>query len=269
MELVRRALASTRTEAQTVVAAGKVLVAGSVATKASRLVHPAEPVEILGPPPRYVSRGGLKLQAALAQFHIDPAGMRAIDVGSSTGGFTDCLLQHGARSVVAIDVGRNQLHERLRADTRVTVLERTDVRSVRPQQLGGPAPLVTADVSFISLRHIAANLAQLAGQHIVVLVKPQFEAGKAEAGRGRGVIRDPAVWARVLHLTAVAFRDVGAAILAVMASPVTGAAGNTEFFLHMDIRPGVNGLGEDRLAEAIDRAVAGVETVAGAARGSD
>ena len=209
-----------------------------------------------------MSRGGHKLEAALARFGITAVGGRAIDVGASTGGFTDCLLQHGATEVAAIDVGRNQLHERLRADPRVASFERTDVRGVEEAAIGGPAPLVVADVSFISLRLIAADLRRLATADIVVLVKPQFEAGRAEADRGRGVIRDPDVWRRAMNGVCGAIMGAGAAIMGVMVSPLTGAEGNVEFLVHADVRHDA-----DRLADpeaAVDRAVAEAARTRGA-----
>ena len=249
-------------------------VGGAPAVKAARLVHPGEAVTVAGDPRRYVSRGGHKLEAALAGFGISAAGRRTIDVGASTGGFTDCLLQHGAAAVVAIDVGRNQLHERLRADARVTSFERTDVRRVDLAAIGGPAPVVVADLSFISLRLVAADLRRLAAGDIVALVKPQFEAGRAEADRGRGVIRDSAVWRRALLDSCGAIAGAGAAIMGVMVSPVTGAEGNVEFLLHADVRCGADGLA-DQVAgaqgaggsadprAAIDRAVAEAASGAG------
>ena len=241
-------------------------VGGAPASKAARLVHPGEAVTVAGDRPRYVSRGGHKLEAALAGFGISAAGCRAIDVGASTGGFTDCLLQHGAAAVAAIDVGRNQLHERLRSDPRVASHERTDVRGVSADAVGGPAEIVVADVSFISLRLVAADLCRLATADIVVLVKPQFEAGRAEADRGRGVIRDPEVWRRALLGACRAVVDAGAAIMGVMVSPLTGAEGNVEFLLHADARRGARGMGDT--ADAIDRAVADAVAVsAGAGRG--
>ena len=228
-------------------------VGGSVAVKASRLVDPAEAVVVAGDPPRYVSRGGQKLEAALAGFGIAAAGLRAIDVGASTGGFTDCLLRHGAVAVVSIDVGRNQLHERLRADPRVASFERTDVRGVDMAVIGGPASLVAADLSFISLRLVASDLVGLATADIVALVKPQFEAGRAEVDRARGVIRDPEVWSRALQDVCRAIVGAGAAIMGVMVSPIAGAEGNVEFLLHADTRAGAPGLAD--LSTAIDRVV--------------
>lgn len=202
--------------------------------KASRLVDPGEAVQIARDGPRFVSRGGFKLEAALDRFGIDVSGVRVVDVGSSTGGFTDCLLQHGAERVVAIDVGRNQLHEKLRVDPRVQVLEKTDVRAVDVAEIGGPARLVVADLSFISVRLVARELLVLTAVpgDLIVLVKPQFEAQKVEADKGRGVIRDPIVWQRTISAAAGALEDAGAAIMEVMVSPIRGGEGNVEFLVH-------------------------------------
>jgi 23S rRNA (cytidine1920-2'-O)/16S rRNA (cytidine1409-2'-O)-methyltransferase len=231
---VRRGLARSREQAQADIAAGRVTVGGAPATKAARLVAPDEPLVVLGPPPRFVSRGGEKLDAALGYFGVPVAGLRAYDLGASTGGFTDCLLQRGAASVVAVDVGYGQLHERLRADPRVEVHERTNVRSVSPGDLGAPADLLVGDLSFISLRTVLPNVLPLArpASDAVVLVKPQFEAGREEAARGKGVITDPAIWERVLAEVASALAEAGAAIMGTMRSPLTGADGNVEFLLH-------------------------------------
>ena len=233
--MVSRGLAASREQARAAVLAGTVLVRGSVADKPDRQVHAGEPIVVTGPPPRFVGRGGHKLEAALERFAIDVTDRRAIDVGASTGGFTDCLLQHGAREVVALDVGRGQLHERLRADPRVRCLERTNVREVDPADLGGPAPIVVVDVSFISLRTIAdALLALLAPDgSLVALVKPQFEAGRAEAAKGSGVVRDAVVWRRVLAEVGDALAARGAVIMGAMVSPITGASGNVEFLVHV------------------------------------
>ncbi len=192
-----------------------------------------------GDPPRFVSRGGEKLDAALDRFAIDPLGVRALDAGASTGGFTDCLLQRGAARVVALDVGHGQLHERLRADPRVEVHERRNVRDLAPGDLGEPFPLVVADLSFISLRAVLPHLLDQAapGADLVLLVKPQFEAGRNEASRGRGVIRDPEVWRRVLEEVVVALGGYGAAIMGAMPSPITGADGNVEFLVHARAAP--------------------------------
>jgi 23S rRNA (cytidine1920-2'-O)/16S rRNA (cytidine1409-2'-O)-methyltransferase len=197
-------------------------------------VAPHEAVVVRGDGPRFVGRGGDKLAAALDRFAVPVDGVRALDAGASTGGFTDCLLQYGARQVVAVDVGYGQLHERLRADPRVESVERTNVRDLAPGDVGPPFDLVVADLSFISLRTVLAPLLGLAapGAHLVLLVKPQFEAGRDEATRSRGVIRDPAVWRRVLDEVLIALRATGAAIMGVMVSPLTGADGNVEFLVH-------------------------------------
>jgi 23S rRNA (cytidine1920-2'-O)/16S rRNA (cytidine1409-2'-O)-methyltransferase len=236
---VRRGLAPSRQQAQSDIAAGRVTVGGAPADKPARLVGADEPLRVLGPPPRYVGRGGEKLAGALDRFDVVVVDRRAVDLGASTGGFTDCLLQRGAASVVAIDVGYGQLHERLRADPRVEVHERTNVRDVRPGDLGAPADLLVADLSFISLRTVLPGALALAvpSADLVLLVKPQFEAGREEAARGKGVITDPAVWHRVLEEVAGALVGLGAAIMGAMASPLTGADGNVEFLLHARTRP--------------------------------
>ena len=233
-ELVRRGLAESRARAQQLIAQRRVTVSGALAEKAARLVDSAEPVEVSGDTPEFVSRGGYKLSAALDRFALDCNGRRIIDAGSSTGGFTDCVLARGAASVVAIDVGRNQMHERIRADPRVEVHEQTNIRHVHPSDVGGLADVVVADLSFISLRTVAGALVGLvrSGGDLVVLVKPQFEAGKAEADKGRGIIRDPGVWSRTLNEVSEALMHRGAAIMGAMASPITGADGNFEFLLH-------------------------------------
>ena len=198
-ELVRRELTTSRTEAQGLIAANRVLVNGSVADKASRQVAPADAVVIEGPPARFVGRGALKLDHALDVFGLDVENKGALDIGASTGGFTDCLLQRGAAHVVALDVGHGQLHERLRADPRVTNLERVNVRHVGVDQIGGAVDVIVGDLSFISLRLVIPVLVGLCqpGAPMVLLVKPQFEAGRQEVDRGRGIITDPAIHERV------------------------------------------------------------------------
>ena len=231
---MRRGLAPSRERAQSDITAGRVTVAGAIADKPARLVAASDPIELLGPPPRFVSRGGEKLDAALDQFGIDVRGRRCLDAGASTGGFTDCLLQRGASVVVAVDVGYGQLHERLRHDDRVDLRERTNVRDLDASAIDGAVDLVVADLSFISLRTVAPALLACAapGADLVVLVKPQFEAGRSEASKGRGVIRDPIVHERVLDEVATALAGLGAAIIGTMQSPITGADGNVEFLLH-------------------------------------
>jgi 23S rRNA (cytidine1920-2'-O)/16S rRNA (cytidine1409-2'-O)-methyltransferase len=199
------------------------------------MVARSEPIELSRVAPRFVSRGGEKLQAALDRFGVDVGGRRALDVGASTGGFTDCLLQNGVSSVVAVDVGHSQLHERLRADPRVISHERLDVRDVDLGVVGGvPFDVVTADLSFISAtKAIPVLCGEIAdtGAAVIILVKPQFEAGRAEASRGRGVIRDPRIHRRTLEEVAVALVAAGAEIVGVMPSPITGSAGNIEFLM--------------------------------------
>lgn len=233
-ELVRRELTTSRTEAQALIAANRVLVNGSVADKPARQVAPGDALVIDGPPPRFVGRGAEKLDHALDVFGIDVAGLRALDAGASTGGFTDCLLQRGADHVVALDVGHGQLHERLRADTRVTNLERHNVRHVDTAQIGGAVDLVVGDLSFISLRLVIPILTTLCqpGSPMVLLVKPQFEAGRQEVDRGRGIITDPAIHDRVRAEVDAALVAAGCEVVGWTDSPITGADGNREFLVH-------------------------------------
>jgi 23S rRNA (cytidine1920-2'-O)/16S rRNA (cytidine1409-2'-O)-methyltransferase len=219
--------------ARALVAEGRVLVAGAPAPRPARLVDPAEAVHVLDPAARYVSRGGEKLHAALANFAVPVADARWLDAGSSTGGFTDCLLAQGARQVVAVDVGRGQLHQRLRTDPRVVVRERTHVRDVDAATLGGPVDGAVADLSFIGLASVLGLLLAVVvpGAPLLVLVKPQFEARRSEVDRGGGVITDPAVWQRTLGAVIDACLERGASIMGVMASPLRGADGNAEFFV--------------------------------------
>lgn len=212
----------------------RVLVNGAIAEKASRQVASGDQVVVSGPPPRFVGRGALKLDHALDAFGIDVAGRRALDAGASTGGFTDCLLQRGAAHVVAVDVGHGQLHERLRGHPQVTNLERTNVRRLDRDAIGGPVDLVVGDLSFISLRMVIAPLVSVCqpGAPMVLLVKPQFEAGRAEVGRGRGVISDPAVWHRVRGEITDALVTAGCRVHGWTDSPITGADGNHEFLVH-------------------------------------
>ncbi len=233
-ELVRRELTTSRTEAQSLIAADRVLVNGSVADKPARQVAPGDAIVIDGPPAQFVGRGAKKLDHALDVFDIDVRGMRALDAGASTGGFTDCLLQRGAAHVVALDVGHGQLHERLRADPRVTNLERHNVRHVGVDQIGGPVDLVVGDLSFISLQLVIAPLTALCqpGAPMVLLVKPQFEAGRQEVDRGRGIITDPAIHERVRTEIAAALAAARCSVLGWTDSPITGADGNREFLVY-------------------------------------
>ncbi len=235
------------------------LVGGALAERASRLVAPAEPVELLGPPRRFVGRGGEKLDAALDHFALDVTGAVALDAGASTGGFTDCLLRRGAAVVAAVDVGHGQLDGRLREDERVVVLERTNIRTLDLPSLAAslgtqrvPVDIVTADLSFISLTAAVPVLAGPlvhAGAPLVLLVKPQFEVGRAEASRGRGVVREPELWLGALRAVASSLTAAGAAIMDAMRSPITGASGNTEFFVHAVAHGGADGAALSEEAE--------------------
>jgi len=229
---VRRGLASSRAEAQEALRAGLVLVAGSPASKAATLVGEDAAILVRGEVRPFVSRGGSKLRAALDRFELDPARARCLDAGASTGGFTDCLLRAGASHVVAVDVGYGQLAWSLRTDPRVTVMERTNIRTLDPAEVAPPPSFVVADLSFISLRLVIGALVQLATTEavFVLLVKPQFEVGKDDVGGG--VVRDPLVWHRVVDGAAAALRAEGIAPAGVMASPVLGPAGNVEFLLY-------------------------------------
>jgi 23S rRNA (cytidine1920-2'-O)/16S rRNA (cytidine1409-2'-O)-methyltransferase len=239
-ELVRRGLVASRTEAGRMIELRRVLVGGAMADKPSRLVDPGDPVVVTGAPPQFVSRGGEKLAHALDTFGVDPEGRVVLDVGASTGGFTDCVLQRGAAAVVALDVGHGQLHPRIRADPRVQVIERFNVRSLTAEHLGTAPTLVVADVSFISLTKVIPVLVEVAAPSadLVLLVKPQFEAGRREGSKGQGVITDPAVHARVRDDVEAALREAGCTVVAWCDSPITGADGNHEFLVHAIVGEG-------------------------------
>ncbi len=213
------------------------LVNGAIAEKASRLVDPSDAVVITGEPPRFVSRGGDKLDAALDAFGIDVAAIDVLDAGASTGGFTDCLLQRGAARVIALDVGHGQLHPRIRNDERVTVVERFNVRSLVAEQLCFVPHLAVADLSFISLTKVIPVLARVVAPRggLVLLVKPQFEAGRAEVSRGHGVITDPAIHDRVRDEVEACLVDAGCAVVGWCDSPLAGGDGNREFLVHARI----------------------------------
>ena len=234
-ELVRRELAASRSEAQSLIDARRVHVNGAIAEKAARQVAPGDQLHIDGPPARFVGRGALKLDHALDTFGVDVSGLSVLDAGASTGGFCDVVLQRGARHVIAVDVGHGQLHERLRADPRVTNLERTNVRHLDVDRIGGPVDVVVGDLSFISLRLVIAPLVAVCkpGGAMVLLVKPQFEAGRAEVSKGRGVVTDPAVHARVRDEIEVAAAVAGCEVAGWTESPITGADGNREFLVHL------------------------------------
>ncbi len=227
----------------------------------------SEPLVIVEPR-RFVSRGGDKLDAGLEGFGVAVEGRICLDAGSSTGGFTDCLLKRGASRVWAVDVGHGQLAQELRADDRVVAVERCNLRQATLESLGAePFGLIVADLSFISLSIVAPNLATdlpAPGADLVVLVKPQFEAGREQAGRGRGVIRDPGIWREAIIRVGTAFASQGAAIMGVMASPVVGPAGNVEFLLHaVAATPPADTALEDLVDRCITRLVASAEGPAG------
>jgi 23S rRNA (cytidine1920-2'-O)/16S rRNA (cytidine1409-2'-O)-methyltransferase len=233
--LVARGLAQSRERARALILAGDVTVGGRPISKAGTLVDDGAEVVVRTADHPWVGRGGLKLVHALEAFHLDVTGRVALDVGASTGGFTDVLLQRGARRVIALDVGHGQLAWRLRTDERVTVIERLNARHLRRDDLPpdlSTVDIVTIDVSFISLRHILPAVAPLVAPpgHIVALVKPQFEAGREEVGKG-GVVTDEAIHARVVDEITRAAHEVGLERLGLEPSPVAGVAGNREFFL--------------------------------------
>lgn len=237
--MVERGLCESREKAKRAIMAGEVRINQRVARKPSDSVKPDEEVT-LAAPERFVSRGGFKLEHALHHFQLDVSGQTAIDLGASTGGFTDCLLQHGAVKVYAVDVGQGQLAWKLRNDPRVVVMERTNARELTPAKFPPPfvpADLAVIDCSFISLRKIlppAVALLRPSGR-IVALIKPQFEAGKAEADRGAGVIRDPAIHQRVVgELNQFVAARPSLRWLGVTESPVLGPAGNKEFLVLLE-----------------------------------
>ena len=235
--LVERGLAETRTKAQAVIMSGLVYVAGQKADKPGMSFEENSEIEVRGATCPYVSRGGLKLEKALRDFGVDPTGYVCSDSGASTGGFTDCLLQQGAKKVFAIDVGYGQLDWKIRSDPRVVVMERTNVRYVTPEQLGEPLDLSVVDVSFISLRIvlpvIRTFLKENAGQ-VLCLIKPQFEAGKEKVGK-KGVVRDPAVHKEVLDDFVALTKEINFKILGLTFSPVKGPEGNIEFLAHLTL----------------------------------
>ena len=235
--LVARGLAASRERARGLILAGQVRVNGEIVSKAGTPVSADANLTLIEPDHPYVSRGGVKLAHALDVFGIDVTGRLALDVGASTGGFTDVLLRRGAPRVVALDVGHSQLDWRLRSDPRVVVLERLNARSLTADQLPEDArafEVATMDVSFISARQILPALAPLLlpDADVVVLVKPQFEAGREEVGKG-GLVRDAAVHARVIDEVAAAADALGLTRVAMTESPITGTEGNREFFLHL------------------------------------
>jgi len=235
--LVERGLSASRERARAMILAGQVRVNGEVVSKAGHPVTPDAEIALIEPDHPYVGRGGVKLAHALDAFGIDPLGRVALDVGASTGGFTDVLLRRGAARVVALDVGHGQLDWTLRNDPRVFVIERVNARTLTADQLPPDARafgIITIDVSFIGVRHVLPAVAPLLRPDgdAVVLVKPQFEAGRGEVGKG-GLVHDEAVHARVIDEVTAAADALGLTRTAVTESPITGTEGNREFFLHL------------------------------------
>ena len=230
--LVERGLEETRRKAQAMIMSGRVLVNGEKIEKAGTLVKPECAVEILGPTSRYVGRGGMKLEAALDHFRCDVRSKVFLDIGSSTGGFVDCLLQHGAERVLAVDVGTHQMDWRLSLDSRVKLLERTNARYLRWEQIGEKVDGITVDVSFISATLVLPALAQFAkpGTQLIVLVKPQFEVGKGQVGRG-GIVRDERLQQESVAKVRQCVAGLGFTDIQMLPFPVMGATGNREFFL--------------------------------------
>lgn len=231
MALVQQGLCETRSKAKMEIEAGHATINGKVCTKPAANITENDSIALTRSLP-FVGRGGLKLAHALAAFHLDLCGLHCLDIGASTGGFTDCMLQNGATSVLAIDVGHGQLANILRRDPRVTVMEDTDIRTFTPDTKGMPVDFISCDVSFISLTYILPLLPPLMteGAKAVLLVKPQFEAGK-QALNKHGVVRDPKIHTRVLEQIRSAAMAVGLTPLKDCPSPIQGGSGNTEFLL--------------------------------------
>ena len=234
--LVDRGLVPSRQRAQALILAGRVLVNEQKIEKSGMQVEDSADIRLLGQDLRYVSRGGLKLEAALRHWQVDLPGKTCLDIGASTGGFTDCMLQAGAARVIAIDTGYGQLDARLRAEPRVRLLERTNARHLTAGQIGEPVQFVAMDVSFISATLVLPAVVAAARAHspafeLVVLVKPQFEAGREQVGKG-GVVRDPQAQQQAVERVRAAVSALGGQDVAVIESPITGAEGNREFLLH-------------------------------------
>ena len=238
--LVDQGLAESRTKAQAMIMAGVVLVDEQRVDKPSQQFDPNSSIRVRGgddPTSRYVGRGGLKLEAALREFRIDVEGFVCLDVGASTGGFTDCLLQHGAKKVVAIDVGHNQLDWRLRNDSRVEVREGVNARYVQPEDFSQKFDLAVMDVSFISVTKVLPAIVPLIAERgaLITLIKPQFEVGRGEVGSG-GIVRDAAKRLRVVEEVNTAAKALGLNVVNVIESPIQGAEGNVEFLALYDLR---------------------------------
>ncbi|HOS94981.1 MAG TPA: TlyA family RNA methyltransferase [Armatimonadota bacterium] len=253
--VVHRGLLPTREKARAAIMAGMVTVDGQVEDKPGHGVRPDSVVAVARAPHPYVSRGGVKLEAALRSFAVDVSGCVAADLGASTGGFTDCLLQHGAARVYAVDVGRGQLDARLVSDPRVVVLDDTNARALTPGDLPELVDMVTMDLSFISLTKVMPAVRWLlspTARAVIALVKPQFEAGRDAVGR-KGVVRDPAVWRSCIERVGECARPLGLHAEGVVPSPIRGPKGNTEFLLLL--RPISSTGDDDTFDEALDAAI--------------
>jgi 23S rRNA (cytidine1920-2'-O)/16S rRNA (cytidine1409-2'-O)-methyltransferase len=238
--LVKRGLAESRSEATRLIDAGHVTVSGAFADKSSRMVGNDEPINVLVEK-KFVSRGGEKLSHALESFNIDVVRRSVLDAGVSTGGFTDCVLQRGAQRVFAVDVGRNQLHERIKADDRVEWRDGINVRELETNSLPFPCSLVVADLSFISLTKVLPALMSVVSPEegyptpqMALLVKPQFEAGRVEVSKGKGVITDPDIHAEAIATVQTCVESLGGYVRGVVESPIKGAEGNTEFLMFVE-----------------------------------
>jgi 23S rRNA (cytidine1920-2'-O)/16S rRNA (cytidine1409-2'-O)-methyltransferase len=253
VHLVALGLAESREKAQALIMAGRVRVNGRPATKAGTTV-PAEADVDLAPGPEHVGRGAVKLAGALDAFGVSPAGRVAVDVGASTGGFTETLLARGASRVYAVDVGRHQLHEKIRGDARVVVVEGVNARTLSREHVPETCRIATMDVSFISVTKILPALSGVLEEDadVVVLVKPQFEVGRTQVGRG-GIVREPALHRQAVLGVAQVAQAGGYALLAACASPIAGSEGNREFFLHL--RPSGTPMAETGMLAAVERAV--------------
>lgn len=238
--LFQRGFAPSRERAQALILAGKVLVHGQKVQKAGVAVEEDSEIRLLGEDLKYVSRGGLKLERALAHWKIDVSGKTCLDIGASTGGFTDCLLQHGAARVIAVDTGHGQIDYRLRSDPRIRLLEKTNARYLTREQLGASADFVAMDVSFISATLVLPAVITAAfpdrpelcpGCKIVVLAKPQFEAGREQVGKG-GIVRDPEIQAMAAEKVRHSLEELGCVYTDVIESPILGAEGNREFLVY-------------------------------------
>jgi 23S rRNA (cytidine1920-2'-O)/16S rRNA (cytidine1409-2'-O)-methyltransferase len=232
--LVARELCETRARAQALILGGRVFVNGARMDKAGSLVTQDAAVSVRGREHPFVSRGGVKLAGALDALALDVKGLSCLDIGASTGGFTDCLLQRGAARVVAVDVGYGQLAHKLRTDPRVVVLERTNARTLTEANIGGAADLTVVDASFISLAKLAEAIARCTtpGGRLLALAKPQFEVGREEASRGKGVVSDPAARTTAIRFAALSLRDAGFDVLEQKDSVLPGPKGNREAFIH-------------------------------------